>query len=155
MCPQSIYSDIIIFTALHTCTHHGDVGLVGGEISNEGIVEICLNGTWVSVCDSSWSVRESTVVCRQLTGELNPSKKFAQEISFIVLLHNVFIFYITVTSAIRYAGYIYHSVSSGPPYFTSSCSGSESHLLNCSFSTTSYCYWGYIAGVRCYGKHYH
>ena len=95
MPPQYIFHniDIIIFTALYTCTHHGDVGLVGGETSNEGRVVICLNGTWVSVCDSSWSVRESTVVCRQLTGELNPSKKFAQEISFIVLLHNVFFFY--------------------------------------------------------------
>ena len=79
VCPQSIYSIIIYhyFTALHTCTHHGDVGLVGGETSNEGRVVICLNGTWVSVCGSSWNVQESRVVCRQLTGELNPSKKFA------------------------------------------------------------------------------
>ena len=69
--------DIIIFTALHTCTHHGDVRLVGGEISNEGIVEICLNDTWVLVCDSSWNVQESRVVCRQLTEEPNPSKKIA------------------------------------------------------------------------------
>ena len=68
--------DIIIFTALHTCTH-GDVRLVGGEISNEGLVEICLNDTWVLVCDSSWYVQESRVVCRQLTEEPNPSKKFA------------------------------------------------------------------------------
>ena len=62
------------FTALYTCTHHGDVRLVGGETSYEGIVEICLNGSWVLVCDSSWNVQESIVVCRQLTGERNPGK---------------------------------------------------------------------------------
>ena len=60
-----------------------------------------------------------------------------------------------MTSAIRYANSIYSSVTSGPSYFTSSCSGSESHLLNCNFSTTSYCYRQYLAGVCCYGKYYH
>ena len=38
-------------------------------------MEICLSGSWVVLCDSSWNVQESTVVCRQLTGELDPSKK--------------------------------------------------------------------------------
>ena len=37
-------------------------------------MEICLNGSWVLVCDSSWNVNQSTVVCRKLTGELNPSE---------------------------------------------------------------------------------
>ena len=56
---------------------HGDVRLVGGWTNNEGIVEICINNSWISVCDrySNWNVHESTVVCRQLTGEPNPSKK--------------------------------------------------------------------------------
>ena len=63
------------FTALYTCTHHGDVRLAGGETSNEGIVEICYSGSWMLVCDYNWNVNESTVVCRQLTGELDPSKR--------------------------------------------------------------------------------
>ena len=37
-------------------------------------MEICLSGTWMFVCGSSWNVNESTVVCRQLTGEPDPSK---------------------------------------------------------------------------------
>ena len=61
-----------MFTAL-SCTH-GDVRLVGGETSYEGLVEICLSGTWMLVCGYNWNVNESTVVCRQLTGELIPSK---------------------------------------------------------------------------------
>ena len=65
-----------ILTAQHSCIH-GDVRLVGGETAYEGRVEICLSNSWMSVCDrySNWNVNESTVVCRQLTGELNPSKK--------------------------------------------------------------------------------
>lgn len=53
----------------------GDVRLVGGETGYEGRVEICLNDFWVSVCDSSWNVVDSTVVCRQLTGIQNPCTK--------------------------------------------------------------------------------
>ena len=68
---MSCWSDII---AGPTCTH-GDVHLVGGETSYEGRVEICHNGTWVLVCGRfSWGVNESTVACRQLTGQQNPCK---------------------------------------------------------------------------------
>ena len=72
-----------MFTAL-SCTH-GDVCLVGGETSYEGIVEICLSGTWMLVCGYNWNVNESTVVCRQLTGELIPSERVLLPIS---VMHN-------------------------------------------------------------------
>ena len=65
---------ILHTTALSTCTQ-GDIRLVGGVTLNEGLVEICYSGTWVLVCDYNWNVNESTVVCRQLTGEPNPSKR--------------------------------------------------------------------------------
>ena len=70
------------FTAL-PCTH-GDLRLAGGWTIYEGIVEICLSGFWKSVCGSRWNANESTVVCRQLTGELDPSTKqfFAWEIGY-------------------------------------------------------------------------
>ena len=144
--------------ALFTCTH-GDVRLAGGWTINEGLVQICLSNSWALVCDSSWNVQESTVVCRQLIGELNPSKKqlFAREIGCIhtekLLWYTTSFFLIAVTLAIHYAWYIYHSWTSGP-IFTSSCSGSENQLLNCSFSTVNYCNRRYTAGVRCYGKYY-
>ena len=72
--PCMEYQHTILHCSSTACTR-GDVRLVGGETSYEGIVEICFSGSWVSVCDYSWNVQESTVVCRQLTGELNPSKK--------------------------------------------------------------------------------
>ena len=61
-------------------------------------------------------------------------------------------FFIIATSAIRYTRGIYRQGSSRSFYIISSCSGSENQLLNCSFSTVSYCSWGNEAGVRCYGK---
>ena len=80
------------FTALFTCTR-GDARLAGGETSYEGIVEICLSGSWVSVCDSSsWNVNESTVVCRQLTGELDPSKKLLLRRSVIIITCITFVY---------------------------------------------------------------
>ena len=44
-----------------------DVRLVGSrQTPGEGEVQICLNGSWGSVCDSNWGYSEARVVCRQL-----------------------------------------------------------------------------------------
>jgi len=40
--------------------------LVGGNIPNEGRVEICMSNLWGTVCDDSWGSDDATVVCRQL-----------------------------------------------------------------------------------------
>ena len=38
-----------------------------GSTSDEGRVEVCVNGEWWTVCRSSgWGEQESKVVCRQL-----------------------------------------------------------------------------------------
>ena len=44
----------------------GDVRLAGGQLENEGRVELCLKGRWGSVSDDEWSTSNSEVVCRQL-----------------------------------------------------------------------------------------
>ena len=44
----------------------GQLRLAGGNIRNEGRVEICLNNLWGTVCDDSWGVADATVVCREL-----------------------------------------------------------------------------------------
>ena len=57
-----------------------------------------------------------------------------------------------MTSAIRYANYIYSRRGSYGSY-SYTCSGSENQLLSC-FTTTRSCYWwrSGVVGVRCYGE---
>ncbi len=42
------------------------VQLSGGPTPFEGRVEVCLGGSWGSVCRSGWSSFDAVVTCRQL-----------------------------------------------------------------------------------------
>ena len=44
----------------------GQLRLTGGNIPNEGRVEICMDNVWGTVCNDLWSSTDATVVCRQL-----------------------------------------------------------------------------------------
>ena len=47
----------------------GDVRLVGGVAhSSSGVVEICVDGVWGTVCDyfNEWNYDNAEVICRQL-----------------------------------------------------------------------------------------
>lgn len=39
---------------------------MGGASFLEGRVEVCINGTWGSVCDHLWGIEEANVACSQL-----------------------------------------------------------------------------------------
>ena len=54
---------MVLYTA--PCTT-GQVRLAGGNIPNEGRVEICIGNGWGTVCDDYWDSADATVVCRQL-----------------------------------------------------------------------------------------
>ena len=50
---------------IEPCTT-GQLRLAGGNIANEGRVDMCINNDWGTVCDDSWGSPDATVVCRQL-----------------------------------------------------------------------------------------
>ena len=56
---------IITYNVAEPCTT-GQVRIKGGNIPNEGRVEICMSNVWGTVCDDLWSSTDAIVVCRQL-----------------------------------------------------------------------------------------
>lgn len=51
---------------------------MGGKTNSEGRVELCLEGKWGLVCDTSWSQPDANVACRQLGfGAYGSTPKYA------------------------------------------------------------------------------
>ena len=50
------------------------IRLASGRTEFEGRVEICVEGSWGTVCDDGWRVNDALVVCRQLGFNLTNSE---------------------------------------------------------------------------------
>ena len=53
------------FVTVGDCTD-GHVRLRGSFIERLGRVEVCVNGTWTTICDEHWDDVDASVVCQQL-----------------------------------------------------------------------------------------
>lgn len=60
-----MYIELSLSMCVGVCTD-GKVRL--SDSSNEliGRVEVCVNGTWTTICDAHWNDSDATVICRQL-----------------------------------------------------------------------------------------
>ena len=43
----------------------GEVRIVGNPSSKIGRVEVCVNRTWGTICDSTWNEAAASVICKQ------------------------------------------------------------------------------------------
>ena len=121
---------------------HDQLRLVGGITPNEGSVEICIQDTWIPICDSEWTNEDAGVACRQL-GYSNNGKCITQPV-----YHNLLS--IIVGTAVYYNS-SYTSSPNGTELFLSDvqCSNDfEKSLLECKHNFSDCCQ-QQLPGVIC------
>ena len=103
------------------------ITLVGGDVPSEGRLLVLVNGTYGSVCDDFFGFEEAQVACRQLnyTGAIRPA--YFEEFG--------------------------SGDASEPIYFDNViCTGNESYLYECSYTTNHNCVHFEDVGVVCDSK---
>ena len=103
------------------------LALVNGDAPSEGRLLVLINGTFGAVCDDFFGIEEAQVACQQLN----------------------------YASAVRVAslGEFGTGDDSEPIYLDDvTCTGSESYLHECSYSTSHNCYHFEDVGIVCTSK---
>ena len=130
------------------CTE-GSVRLLSGF--RNGTVQVCVNRTWGSICDSGWSSQDADVVCRQLGfNTLGTTSLSCDILSYDCLWFHCY------QGPISYSNSFYGNTS-GPIWIDNvRCTGSESSILNCTHNgigvLASSCDHLDESGVECPGR---
>ena len=125
----------------------GRVRLVDGT-TTEGRVEVCVNGTWGTVCSRNWNVRHGRVVCRQLG--LPSAGIYDKHNSYHSVVPSS-----TLTLVPRLFTYASHGEGDGPIHMAYlDCTGHENSLLDCSYNDAQHHTCGHQedASLECSGK---
>ena len=59
---------LLALFCLQVAVSQTDIRLAGGD-SNNGVVEVNLDGTWGTICSNGFSIYDAKVVCREVTGK--------------------------------------------------------------------------------------
>lgn len=121
-----VLSEVYPFVSGSCQCSEGEVRLVNGNFTC-GRVEVCINGTWGTVCSNNFDLTDSQVVCQQLEAG---SGKSQQDDGCMHSVSGLPLF--VATAAL---GNTTYGPGDAPIALTNvACNGSESTLLNCSHS---------------------
>ena len=114
-------------TTYDNCTD-GELRLVGGANATLGVVQVCMNNAWGSVCNNRFGTNDAVVVCRQLG--------------------------FPTTGAVAFRDTSVFSSTTGPVFLDHlDCQGTEPNVMECSkIIGLSECDSPEIAGVQCIGE---
>ena len=103
--------------------------MAGGESSNEGRVEICIDGVWGTVCDGGWEL------CVDNWGSLDQVlHNFGLSNISLPPVNSIMLIFCLVISVL-YSHQHNFGEGTGPVFlYDVGCTGTESTLLNCCHS---------------------
>ena len=135
----------------HLACTNGDIRLVGGSSQLEGRVEVCVSGSWGTVCDDSWGTVDAQVVCRQLN--FSVAGKYSNKDCHGSLKHESI--NITRVGAVARSRAFFGQGTVPILLDDVACIGTESTLLSCRYSSTHNCVHAEDAGVTCLPATFH
>ena len=60
-----LYAHVATINTSANCTE-GDIRLYGSAQPNEGMLHVCVDGVWSTVCHHYWDIRDTNVACYEL-----------------------------------------------------------------------------------------